>query len=101
MLGRSERVWRASEARARIADVIDGALAGEPQVVRKRNGDEVVVVSRADYERIKPTLKEYLLQSAGAAGDDDDALLEAALRDVRGTGTAGFAPRFTDGGKEG
>jgi prevent-host-death family protein len=75
---------------------MEAALGGKPQVIRKRTGEEVVVVSRADYERMKPTLKEYLLRSAGAAGEDDDESFEAALRQVRATGAAGFAPRWAD-----
>jgi prevent-host-death family protein len=86
-----ERVWQASEARANLPKVMSGALSGLPQVIRKRTGEEVVMVSRADYEQMKPTLKEYLLRSAGAAGDDE--ALDAALRRVLATGAAGFFPR--------
>jgi prevent-host-death family protein len=82
----SERVWQASEARAKLPEVMSGALSGSPQIIRGRGGEEVVVVSRADYERMKPTLKDYLLRSPGAAGVDDDDMLEAALRRVRGIG---------------
>jgi hypothetical protein len=42
--------------------------------------------SRTDYERMKPTLKDDLLRGAGAAGDDDDDVLEAVLRHVRASG---------------
>jgi len=88
-----ETVWQATEARARLPAVMEAALSGKPQVIRKRTGEEVVVLSRMDYERMKPTLKEYLLHSAGAAGDDDDESLEAALRQVRASGAMGFVAR--------
>jgi 8-oxo-dGTP pyrophosphatase MutT (NUDIX family) len=79
--------------RARLPAVMAPALAGHPQIIRKRNGEEVIVLSRPDYERLRPSLKIFLLMSAGAAGDDDDAELEAAIREVRATGTMGLTPR--------
>lgn len=91
-----EKVWQATEARAQLPAVMEAALAGKPQVIRKRTGEEVVVLSRADYERMKPTLKEYLLRSVGTAGEDDDESLEDALRQVRATGSKGFSPRQAD-----
>ena len=91
-----ENVWQATEARAQLPAVMEAALSGKPQVIRKRTGEEVVVLSRADYERMKPTLKDYLLRSAGAAGDDDDESLDDALRLVRSTGSMGFSPRQAD-----
>jgi prevent-host-death family protein len=94
-----ETVWQATEARAQLPAVMEAALSGKPQVIRKRTGEEVVLLSRMDYERMKPTLKEYLLRSAGASGEDDDEALEAALRQVRATGAMGFVPRRVDKGE--
>jgi prevent-host-death family protein len=91
-----ERIWQATEARAQLPAVMEAALAGKPQIIRKRSGEEVVVLAREDYDRMKPTLKEYLLRSAGAAGDDDDEAFEAALRQVRATGAMGMTPRWAD-----
>jgi prevent-host-death family protein len=73
--------------------MVEGALSGKPQIIRKRTGEEVVVISRADYERLRPTLKSYLLQSAGLAGEDDDDLLEQAIAEVRASGSLGLIPR--------
>jgi prevent-host-death family protein len=89
----SDRVWQASEARAKLPEVMENALAGKPQVIRKRGGEEVVMLSRADFERMKPSLKDYLLRSAGTAGKDGDASLAKAMAKVRATGSLGFAPR--------
>jgi hypothetical protein len=43
---------------------------------------------------MKPPLKNYLLRSAGTAGQDDDAGLAKALAKVRATGSLGLAPRW-------
>jgi hypothetical protein len=42
---------------------------------------------------MKPSLRDYLLRSAGTAGQDDDAGLAKALTKVRATGSLGLAPR--------
>src|SRR3546814_13513375 len=67
-----ERSWQASEARNNFPELMKRALAGAPQVVRHRSGQEVVVVSRVDYEALRPTFKEYLLRGGPCADDDDD-----------------------------
>jgi PHD/YefM family antitoxin component YafN of YafNO toxin-antitoxin module len=54
----------------------------------------IVILSRADYERMKPSLRDYLLRSAGTADQDDDAGLAKALAKVRATGSLGLAPRW-------
>jgi prevent-host-death family protein len=87
-----ERAWQASEARANLPAVMEGALAGIPQIIRKRSGEEVVVLSRRDYERLKPTLKDFLLRSAGSGRQEKDPLDEA-LRESRSLGALGLAPR--------
>jgi len=87
------RTWQASDARAKLPEVMEGALAGQPQFIRRRGGEEVVVLSRDDFERMKPSLKDYLLRSAGTAGKDDDAGLSKALTKVRATGSLGLIPR--------
>lgn len=63
--------WRAAEARHRFSKVVDAAVSGKPQFIRRRDGREVVVVSREYFERTKPSLKNYLLSSGYAAPGDD------------------------------
>lgn len=94
-----ERIWQASEARSNFAEMVDQALTGAPQVIRKRSGEEVVLLSRASFELMKPSLKDYLLRSAGSAGDDDDASLDAALDQLRRGGGPALVPRATIGDK--
>ncbi|WP_114945904.1 hypothetical protein [Microvirga calopogonii] len=53
-------------------------------------GVEWAILAKAFRHRLdhgQPPLKDFLLGSAGAAGEDNDESLEAAIRQVRGEGT--------------
>jgi hypothetical protein len=73
--------WNASNARLRFAEIVDGAVAGEPQFVHRRDGSEVVIVSRDNFEKTRPTLKSFLLECA--CSGDGEAAFDAALQDIR------------------
>jgi len=73
--------WQATQARARFAEVVEAAIAGRPQFIRRRDGHEVVLVSRDYFDRTRMNLKTYLL-GAGFAGDERDAF-DTSLRDAR------------------
>lgn len=75
--------WRAAEARRRFTDLVDAAVSGEPQFIRRRDGSEVVLVSREYFEKTKPNLKSYLM-TAGYAEKED--AFDVAMRDVRNGG---------------
>lgn len=72
--------WLASTARHQFTDVMDAAVEGKPRFIHRRDGSEVVLVSREYYEQTKPVLKSILL-NAGFAEDSetefDDALQQA------------------------
>ena len=85
---------QAAEARHHFTDVVDAAVEGDPQFIRRRDGREVVVISREYFEKTKPNLRQYLL-TAGYAKAEDDAF-DDAVRAVRDEGAAAFAPRDTD-----
>jgi prevent-host-death family protein len=72
------RNWQASNARVHLPEIIDAAVAGEPQLVQRRDGKAVVVVSREYFETTKPTLKSFLLgQGYSGEGEDEfDKILE-------------------------
>ena len=76
--------WQASSARHHFSDVVDAAVAGHPQFIRRRDGREVVVVSREYFEQTRPTMKSYLLIAGYAEGPPDafDAALAESRRDV-------------------
>lgn len=72
-------VWQAGAARHRFSELVDAAVDGQPQIIRRRDGREVVVVSKEYYERTKPSLKSVLLSHRfGERGDLFDAVLEEA-----------------------
>ncbi len=38
--------WQAAVARHRFSELVDAAVEGRPQFVRRRDGQEIVVVSK-------------------------------------------------------
>jgi prevent-host-death family protein len=74
------KVRQASDARQHFSDLVDAAVHGEPQFVTRRDGMEVVVVSRGYFDKTRLTLKDYLL-TAGFADDGEDAF-DRAMRDI-------------------
>ena len=55
--------WRLADAKNRFSEVVNRALAGDPQVVLRRR-DAVVVVARRDYEKLtgeRLNFKQFLL----------------------------------------
>jgi prevent-host-death family protein len=87
------REWQATKARGAFAEIIEAAVAGTPQLIRCRDGNEVVVVSRDYFEANKPNSHNYLLTSGYAEEHDefDDALLK-----VRESACTLFAQRTVD-----
>jgi prevent-host-death family protein len=72
-------VWQAGTARHRFSELVEAAVDGRPQIIRRRDGREVVVVSKEYYEKTKPSLKSVLLAHRfGERGDVFDAALEEA-----------------------
>jgi hypothetical protein len=68
---------------------MDAAVDGRPQIIRRRDGREVVVVSKDYYERTKPNLKSVLLSHRfGERGD----LFDTALEEARATLGTTLAP---------
>ena len=60
--------WKLQDAKARFSELFRQTLAQGPQLVTRQGGGEVVVVSRAEYDRLtgrhrQPDLYEYLCNS--------------------------------------
>lgn len=86
--------WQAATARHRFTELVDAAVDGEPQFVKRRDGREVVVVSREYFEKTRPTLKSYLL-TEGVSGEEEDAF-DRAMREVRKEGSPFIVPGTAD-----
>ena len=72
-------IWQAAAARHRFSELVEAAVEGRPQFVHRRDGREVVVVSKEYYERTKPSLKTVLLSLRfGHRGDELDSALQKA-----------------------
>lgn len=51
-------MWTLQDAKNRFSAVVDAALAGQPQEVTRRGKPAVVVMSAADYERMRSAAAE-------------------------------------------
>lgn len=48
------KTWLIRDARAHLGDLVSAALAGEPQRVARRGRQAVVVVSEAEWDKLRP-----------------------------------------------
>ena len=48
----SDRKWQLQEAKNKLSQVAEEAITYGPQVITKRGEDAVVVISKAEYDRI-------------------------------------------------
>jgi prevent-host-death family protein len=83
-------VWQAAAARHQFSELVDAAVEGRPQFIRRRDGREVVVVSREYFEQTKPNLKSVLLSYR--FGERGDAL-DRVLAEARATLGSSLRPR--------
>jgi prevent-host-death family protein len=87
-------VWQAAEARHRFSEIVDAAVQGEAQFVKRRDGKEVVVVSREYFDKTRPTLKSYLLDEGFAEEGED--VFDQAMQDIRREGSPFIIPGRAD-----
>jgi prevent-host-death family protein len=78
--------WSLQDAKNRFSNVVDAALAGEPQTVTRRGRPAVVVVAAEEYARLRqleqlkaPSFAEHLL--AMPTDDVDVDRLDGRLRE--------------------
>jgi antitoxin Phd len=70
--------WAVAEAKNRFSELITKALTEGPQRVRRRD-DSVVVISAAEYERLKPR-KDFIEHLLSFPGFGDPEIEREALR---------------------
>src|SRR5436305_5022103 len=51
-VGKKERVLSATEARARLGEVLSSAARGRAVVIRRRGGSDAVVIGAEEYRRL-------------------------------------------------
>lgn len=66
--------WQVYDAKARFSELLEDAVTKGPQIVSKRGVEAAVLVSIAEWKRLKagarPSLKEILLDPGGPRFDD-------------------------------
>lgn len=79
-------MWTLQDAKNRFSAVVDAALAGHPQQVTRRGKLAVVVLSAAEYDRMRQAGQDrrgsFLHHLLDFPGLEDEARLQARLRDV-------------------
>jgi prevent-host-death family protein len=61
-----QRVWQIQEAKNKLSEVVEGALAEGPQVLTRRGVEVAVVLSFAEYQEMRkkqPSLLEFFQRS--------------------------------------
>jgi hypothetical protein len=96
-------VWQTSEAQSHLTELVDAAIGGAPQVVRRPDGREVVVMARKVAEAAKPDAHEtqdgvqaWFLNNNLKLAEDDPFF--TYLEEARDHLSATFDPSI--GGKE-
>jgi len=53
-----DRVWQLQEAKNRLSELIDAALHRGPQVITRRGTEVAIVISYAEYRKLKQAQKK-------------------------------------------
>lgn len=53
-----DRVWQLQEAKNRLSELIDAALKHGPQVITRRGTEVAIVISYAEYRKLKKAQKK-------------------------------------------
>lgn len=57
--------WQLQQAKQKLSKVVDDAISSGPQIITRHGEEAAVVISVADYRRLKarqPTFKQWLLE---------------------------------------
>ncbi|OHC67159.1 MAG: prevent-host-death protein [Rhodocyclales bacterium RIFCSPLOWO2_02_FULL_63_24] len=65
------KAWPVKEAKAHFSELLDACISEGPQVVTRRGAETAVLVSMAEWKRLRdaarPSLKELLLSASARA----------------------------------
>ena len=76
--------WRLADAKNRLTELVNKVLTVGPQIIQRRN-DTVVVISKAEYERLigeRPSFKQHLLNPPHSMDDIDLERDKSSMRTV-------------------
>ncbi|KST65809.1 type II toxin-antitoxin system prevent-host-death family antitoxin [Mastigocoleus testarum] len=76
--------WRLADAKNRLTELVNKVLTVGPQIIHRRN-DTVVVISKAEYERLigeRPSFKQHLLNPPHTMEDIDLERDKSSMRTV-------------------
>jgi antitoxin Phd len=68
------RVWQLQKAKNRSSEVVDKAIKHGPQIITKRGGETVIVLSYAEYRKVilnRKKLSDFFGESPLAGADLD------------------------------
>lgn len=68
-----KNTWAVTEAKAKLSDLVDAAMKGEPQIITRRGDEAVVVLS----------MKRYRSAVEGSRGTLVDFFAKSPYRDVK------------------
>lgn len=77
--------WTVAEAKAKLSEVIERALDGEPQTITRNGKTAVVVVSAVEWQRRterKGTLADFLARAPLGKAGVDSHRIKGKLRDA-------------------
>lgn len=79
-------MWTLQDAKNRFSAVVEAALAGQPQEVSRRGKPAVVVLSAAEYARMRAAAGEkrgsFITHLLEFPGESDGARAQVAPREV-------------------
>ena len=77
------RLWNLQDAKARLSELVDRSLVGEPQVIARRGKPAVVVLPFSEYERRAEPRETLLSFFQRSPLRDVDLPIERAAESIR------------------
>ena len=77
-----EKTWQLQDAKNKFSEVVNDAISRGPQVITRHGVQVAVVISYADYARIRPPENDLVefFQSSPLAGLEQDLERDKSLR---------------------
>lgn len=53
-------IWQLQEAKAKFSELVNAAVSEGPQIISRHGVETVVILSKEDFERLKPRRKKLI-----------------------------------------